>query len=81
MHRSIKVLLSGAVVALVGAASPIAARAEGAGRVGLIGPHLAVVSSLQVALPGSEQGDPADSAYREGRRALNRGEFRDAALS
>ncbi len=79
MHRSIKVVLSGAVVAIAGVSSPIEGRAEVAGRVGLIGAHLAVVSSLQVALPGSEQGDPADSVYREGRRALNRGDFRDAA--
>jgi HEAT repeat protein len=79
MNRWIKVALSGAVVAMAGATAPTEARAELAVRVGLFRAHFSLVSSLQVALPGSEQGDPADSVYREGRRALNRGEFREAA--
>lgn len=79
MNRWIEVALSGAVVAMAGATAPTDARAELADRVGLLTAHVSLVSSLQVALPGSEQGDPADLVYREGRRALNRGDFREAA--
>lgn len=75
MHRSINVVLTGAFVAMAGAAIPGGIQAELLGPLGLMSAHL---TPVQVALPGGEQVDPADSAYREGRRALNRSDFRDA---
>lgn len=78
MYRSIKVVLTGAVVAIGSATVPGVVHAELVGPVALNRAHPAVGRSLQVALPGGEQGDPADSVYREGRRALNRSDFREA---